>query len=170
MKWKKFLILWKIFDRRRKVEAVWKELCSSGQHKLVWLSDSDVGHSGDVRDFSLSFLVVRRLWRHVDRRRSDGDGRSSGHDVEVDRPFSDVRCGFLNFARKSEGSAESVHEVSGLDDVDVGVVRLQDQLEAAANLLFADCTDSHNLFECSRYAFLKSKKNRKLVVIIIVNY
>jgi hypothetical protein len=45
-------------------------------------------------------------------------------------------------------------------------VRLQDQLEAAANLLFADCTDSHNLFECSGYAFLKSKKNRKLVAII----
>jgi hypothetical protein len=31
-----------------------------------------------------------------------------------------------------------VHEVARLDDVDVGIVRFKDELEAATNLLLAD--------------------------------
>ena len=51
-----------------------------------------------------------------------------------------MRRGLLHLARQPESTAEPVHEVARLNDVDVGVVRFEDELEAAPDLLFADRT------------------------------
>ncbi len=47
-----------------------------------------------------------------------------------------------------------VHEVSRGDDVDVGIVRLEDELEAAPDLLLAHGADGHDLLERARNALL----------------
>lgn len=140
-------VLGQVLDRRREVEAVRKEFSCSGKHQFITLPNGDVSDARDVGDLALRLLVARRLRRHVDGRCRHRDGRPSGDDVEVDGSLGDVRRSFLDLPGETERSAEPVHEVSGLDDVDVGVMRLQDQLEHAPDLLLADGAHGHDLLQ-----------------------
>ena len=132
------LALWQVLDGGDEFESLWEELGGSGKHQLVGLSDRHVGHAGDVGDLLLTLLVLGRLRRHVDGGGRHRDGGAAGDDVEVLRLLGDVGGRPLHVAGQVERAAEPVHEVPGRDDLDVGVVELQDELEAAADLLLAD--------------------------------
>lgn len=55
---------------------------------------------------------------------------------------------------RTQVGAEAGHEVGGGDEIDGGGERLERELEAASDLLFADLADGADLFERSRHALL----------------
>ncbi len=120
-----------------KLEVVGEKLCSSGQHQLVRLLDGDLCDARDVRDLLLRPFVLRGLGGHVDGGRRHGDWRTSWHQVDVDGLLSDRRRRSLNVPGQPQGATEPVHEVARCDDLDVRIVGLQNELEAAADLLLA---------------------------------
>ena len=159
-------VLGQVFDRRREVEAVRKEFGGSREHQLVRLADGHISDASDVSDLALSLLVVRRLRGHVDGCGRHRDGRPARDDVEVDGALCDVRGGLLHVSRQTERSAEPVHEVARLDDVDVGVVRLQDEFEDPADLLLADGAHGHDLLQRNGRV-MKREKSRPMSAILV---
>ena len=107
----------------------------------------------------ISHQVVIYLTGHVDGGGGHGDGRPPGHDVQVHRLLGDAGGGLLYLAAMGEGqrAAEPRHEVPGGDQVHRGVVRLQDQLEAAPDLLLAHGGHGHDLLEGPGHALLSAR-------------
>ena len=55
------------------------------------------------------------------------------------------------------GENVPVHKVAGGDDLDVGIVGLEDELEAPPDLLLADGRHGDNLLEGTRDSFLATR-------------
>ena len=118
--------------------------------------DGHLGGAGDIGDLLGGLLVVAELRCHVDRGGGHRDRRSAGHDVQFDRLASDVTGGALNGRGEAEIRAESRHEIAGRDQLHAGLQRLQDELEAAADLLLRDARNGADLLERSRYVLLSA--------------
>ena len=68
-----------------------------------------------------------------------------------------ARGSLLDGTGHTEQTTKPGHEVAGCDQLHVGLlVRLEDQLEAAADLLLADCGHGNNLFERPRHPLLST--------------
>ena len=86
----------------------------------------------------LGLLLGGGLGGHVDGGGGHGDGAAAGHQVQLHRLAGDEGGGHLHLLGQAEVGAEAGHEVPGGDEVHAGLQGLQDQLEAAADLLLGD--------------------------------
>ena len=94
----------------------------------------------------LGLLLSRGLRSHVDGGGGHGDGAAAGHQVQLHRLAGDEGGGHLHVLGQAQVGAEAGHEVSGGDEVHAGLQGLQDQLEAAANLLLGDAGHGADLW------------------------
>lgn len=95
----------------------------------------------------LGLLLCGGLGGHVDGGCRHGDGAPAGHQVEIHGCPGDVGGRHLDRLGQAQVGAEPGHEVPGGDEVHAGLQRLQDQLEAPADLLLGDPRDGADLCE-----------------------
>jgi len=93
----------------------------------------------------LGLLLGGGLGGHVDGCCSHRDGAPTGHQVQLHRLPGDVGGRHLHLFGQAQVGAEAGHEVSSGDQVHAGLQRLQDQLEASADLLLGDPGDGADL-------------------------
>lgn len=142
-------------NRKQDPKDIEKKLpcCSNGTQTStsVWwnwlktlLSQCSIWISSVLAVFSLAFLglLIRgSLGGHVDGCCGHRDGAPAGHQVELHGFPCNESGRHLYLFGQAQVWTEAGHEVSGGDEVHTGLQRLQDQLEAPADLLLRDPRD-----------------------------
>lgn len=86
----------------------------------------------------LGLLLGRGLGGHVDGGGGHADRAASRDQVQLHRLPGDEGGRHLHVLRQAQVGAEAGHEVAGGDEVHAGLQGLQDELEAAADLLLGN--------------------------------